>query len=189
MPEELRASEVANLDPYNRSELEVRVAGEELLDEKLPKPKRRQVKEKEEAPFDLIAREKSEWGRVLGGVPNIQPLPQFITPSFVNKLAAVGLETIFMPRISTIAKGDSVPDFLNRLRDNFPNWRNYEDFTPQQLQLIDNARNLKEWYWNNLAKGKISPYNLPGEWIVVEALRAPYVSSGDSYDKFPLNKF
>lgn len=132
---------------------------------------------KEIAPqSEAFQGEKSAWKKVLGVEVDIQPLPAIVTPEVKKNLKEFGMELRFIPSLNlgTLEdlKKEGEESYLNNLQLRYPKWRSDESAAYEWKDHFI-ARNLGEWYWEEVKDGKIDFPQLTGTWMAVEMMPKP----------------
>lgn len=165
--ETLRASEVADLDPYNVRGKPVQNVAKELLKEDVFAA--RGFSEQE--LIDLVVSEVGEWEKTLGTEVDLRILPEFVTPQVKKKIESLGMQLIYMPKLDLMEKGleiNEVDAYQFLLNGKYPFWRTLDSLTEDEIKDPHISRNLDKSFWKRVKNGELDFPNLSGQWIAVE---------------------
>ena len=180
----LTPQQVANLDPFGARRARASEGLKDLLD-RTPEV----VPERNNAlSADLEREEEAKWSEILGSSVEIKPPPAISTETIRN-LEDMGMELRFIPEIDLDIgelKRRGVSQYLKDLNSRYPNWKPYEALKDNERADHSNVRNLREWYWQQVAEGKVDAPELPGRWVAVETLQKP--NWGSKYPDSPLTR-
>lgn len=159
----LRANEVAELDPYGVRKKPIQGAAKELL---------REDEERERIESFILEREKIQWEKVLGITPEIPLLPHFLNNERINNLETNNFHLVYMPKLdlyhSELHTYKNAIDYLAYLENRYPNWLNPESLSDSHKSDPNISKNLGRQFWTDVENGAIAFPELPGKWMAVE---------------------
>lgn len=165
----LRAREVADLDPYGVRSQPIKDAASEMI---VDEPEILEGLFTPDQEEQLQAFEQAAWENVLGIRPEIAPLPSYFTHEMHKKLNENKFHLVYMPKLdlhqSELRFYKNPSDYLRYMEKEYPKWKNVESL-PDPLKNNPNMpKNLSLEFWKAVKAGNISFPFLDGAWLAVE---------------------
>lgn len=156
-----------------------------------PRPQNPPSSEVREVYSEALSEQK-EWQKVLGVLVDVKPLPNYLTPTTIDKLKSLGMDLRYIPhleldKIEDLKWGHAV---LADLVKKYPNWKRLEKVVPAEHKLLQDPtviRNLDQWFWDAVCKGFVDSPVVPGQWVAVETMKKPN-SRFDAVQSSPITR-
>jgi hypothetical protein len=127
--------------------------------------------------IEVISLNKKKWEEKLGR-SNLQfhPVPESLTPEVLRHSHRYEYTAVDFPDLREYInkeKFDSmqVPEFLDYVENLLPGFHHYESLTNDQKNDLSIWRNLNEWFWENVKRGKIDFPDCSGGWYLIETTK------------------